>query len=64
MNVKRFCYDSASRAHTIVMKTHQKKLEKLNKFSTNKPMIWSRYVDDVSYIFTISKRKFLNFIHV
>ena len=31
MNVNKFCYDSASRMHTKVMQTHQKKLEKLNR---------------------------------
>ncbi len=31
MNVKKFCYDSASRVHTKVMRTHQEKLEKLNR---------------------------------
>ncbi|CAF2086784.1 unnamed protein product [Rotaria magnacalcarata] len=31
LNVKKFCHDSASRIHTKVMKTHQKKLEELNR---------------------------------
>ena len=31
MNVKKFFYDSASRVHTRVMKTHQEKFEKLNR---------------------------------
>jgi sugar-specific transcriptional regulator TrmB len=35
----------------------QKMEEKLNRFSTNKPMIWLRYVDDVFCLFTISKTK-------
>jgi hypothetical protein len=39
----------------------QKIEEKLNKFSTNKPMIWLRYVDDVFCLFTISKEKILEF---
>ncbi|CAF1429439.1 unnamed protein product [Rotaria sordida] len=39
----------------------QKMEEKLNRFSTNKPMIWLRYVDDVFCIFTIPKAKILEF---
>jgi hypothetical protein len=39
----------------------QKIEEKLNRFSTNKPMMWLRYVDDVFCIFTISKEKILEF---
>jgi hypothetical protein len=39
----------------------QKIEEKLNRFSTNKPMIWLRYVDDVFCIFTIPKEKILEF---
>jgi hypothetical protein len=35
----------------------QKMEEKLNRFSTNKPLLWLRYVDDVFCIFTISKGK-------
>lgn len=35
----------------------QKIEEKLNRFSTNKPMIWLRYVDDIFCIFTIPKGK-------
>ncbi|CAF1439256.1 unnamed protein product [Rotaria sordida] len=31
VNVKKFCYDSASRVHTKVMQTHKDKLEKLNR---------------------------------
>ena len=31
INGKKFCYDSASRKHSKVMKIHQKKLEKLNR---------------------------------
>ena len=39
----------------------QKIEEKLNRFSTNKPMVWLRYVDDVFCVFTISKEKILEF---
>ncbi|CAF3033919.1 unnamed protein product [Rotaria sp. Silwood2] len=39
----------------------QKMEQKLNRFSTNKPMIWLRYVDDVFCLFTISKTKILEF---
>ena len=39
----------------------QKIEEKLNRFSTNKPMIWLRYVDDVFCLFTISKTKIEEF---
>ena len=35
--------------------------EKLNRFSTNKPIVWLRYVDDVFCIFTISKDKIVEF---
>ena len=35
----------------------QKMEGKLNRFSTNKPMIWLRYVDDIFCIFTIPKDK-------
>lgn len=39
----------------------QKIEEKLNKFSTNKPLIWLRYVDDVFCLFTISQNKIEDF---
>ena len=39
----------------------QKIEEKLNKFSTNKPTIWLRYVDDVFCLFTIPNEKILEF---
>ncbi|CAF4600906.1 unnamed protein product [Rotaria sp. Silwood2] len=39
----------------------QKIEEKLNRFSTNKPMIWLRYVDDIFCIFTIPKEKINEF---
>ena len=39
----------------------QKLEQKLNKFSTNKPIIWLRYVDDVFCLFCISKTKILDF---
>ena len=39
----------------------QKIEEKLNRFSTNKPLVWLRYVDDVFCIFTIPKEKILEF---
>ncbi|CAF5092844.1 unnamed protein product [Rotaria sp. Silwood1] len=41
----------------------QKIEEKLNRFSTNKPMIWLRYVDDIFCIFTIPKAK-INEFHI
>ena len=37
----------------------QKIEEKLYRFSTNKPIVWLRYVDGVFCIFTISKEKIL-----
>ena len=39
----------------------QKIEEKLNRFNTNKPLVWLRYVDDVFCIFTIPKEKILEF---
>ncbi len=39
----------------------QKMEENVNRFSTNKPMIWLRYVDDVYCLFTISKTKIHEF---
>ena len=33
--------------------------QKLNKFSTNKPIIWLRYVDDVYCLSTVAKHKIL-----
>ena len=39
----------------------QKIEEKLNRFSTNKPLVWLRYVDDVFCVFTIPKEKILEF---
>jgi hypothetical protein len=39
----------------------QKMEEKLNRFSTNKPKFWLRYVDDVYCLFTIPKTKILEF---
>ena len=35
--------------------------ENLNRFSTNKPLVWLRYIDDVFCIFTIFKEKILEF---
>ncbi|CAF4824088.1 unnamed protein product, partial [Rotaria magnacalcarata] len=39
----------------------QKIEEKLNRYTTNKPMIWLRYVDDIFCVFTISKEKIFEF---
>ncbi|CAF1179846.1 unnamed protein product [Adineta steineri] len=39
----------------------QKMEDKLNRFSTNKPLIWLRYVDDIFCIFTIPKIKIDDF---
>ncbi|CAM4987568.1 unnamed protein product, partial [Rotaria socialis] len=39
----------------------QKMEEKLNRFSTKKPMIWLRYVDDIFCIFTIPREKIHEF---
>jgi len=39
----------------------QKIEQKLNKFSTNKPIIWLRYVDDIFCLFAILKTKILEF---
>ena len=35
--------------------------EKLNRFSTNEPLVWLRYVDDVFCVFTIPREKILEF---
>ena len=39
----------------------QKIEQKLNKFSTNKPIIWLRYVGDIYCLFSIPKDKILEF---
>ncbi|CAF4419852.1 unnamed protein product, partial [Adineta steineri] len=39
----------------------QKMEDKLNRFSTNKPLFWLRYVDDIFCIFTIPKIKIDDF---
>ena len=37
--------------------------QKLNKFSTNKPIIWLNYIDNIYCLLVFLKTKFLNFIH-
>jgi hypothetical protein len=39
----------------------QKMEEKLNRFSTNRPIVWLRYVDDIFCLFTISETKIKDF---
>lgn len=39
----------------------QKMERKLNRFSTNKPIIWIRYVDDVYCLFDIPRTKIIEF---
>ncbi|CAF4535920.1 unnamed protein product, partial [Rotaria sp. Silwood2] len=39
----------------------QKMEEKLNKFRTNRPIVWLRYVDDIFCLFTISETKIKDF---
>ena len=39
----------------------QKIEKKLNRFSTNKPLVWLRYVDDIYCLFNIPKAKILEF---
>ena len=40
----------------------QKIEQKLNKFSTSKPIIWLRYVDEIYCLFSIPKDKILEFL--
>ena len=50
INVKKFCYDSASRTHSKVMKIHQKKLEKRNRgpIGQNDEEMKSKLIHNVS----------------
>jgi hypothetical protein len=41
----------------------QKMEEKLNRFRTNRPIIWLRYVDDIFCLFTISEAKIRKDFH-